>query len=666
MVRQNSSYVVSTIHLLGGVIVTRKMDAFRNICLLFLIFIVSYSLININIFNNRFIFIVPFIFFCFLNSRWSGVVSVVASFLFITRIDLRYIFFIVVVVSGLVMLKKIIEVYNNCFLLVLSFYSFFIVLLCSLISNLLFKDNDYLLLFGGCIVSYWVMRFLIEFYFCCKGEKKFDLRMCGFAFCFLAIIVCGLKLNLFFMDFSFVMLLILAYVSVRIGFDVGAIYSVSTSFLLFFSRGFDERLFVFLSTFLIVYFLRNVSKMTFIITYLFSVFSFFYYFNLSYLSFFDFIIFCVFILFAKNSFMGKIGEICYGSEGYLRRVKRDNAKSSLAISNKIVKMEEVFSLICEKIDIKGRLKSSDKRLLVEEINVFDNLLKKLSFEVKNNSDFTLNERIEREFLRCGIDLLSVSVKENIFKVKIVNINVNCKEREIGDLVFPLLCKILNENLFIKKVQYDEMFAYYRVILHSKVRKSFKYGVSQKSLDNKVCGDSYLVYENKKNMFFAISDGMGVGKEARECSKMALDLLKKFLEIDFDVVTSLKMMNDILKSKYQKERYGTLDLFVYDKFLNKFYFCKNGACDSYIFGKEKKVVKGNALPLGIVDKNDFSVLEVDLAKDDLVVMVSDGIGENSVDCVMQMKRKSEQNICDCIVKKECLVNDDKTVFVIKIC
>lgn len=652
--------------MLGGVIVTNKMDVFRDICLFFLIFVVSYSLININIFNNRFIFIVPFIFFCFINGRWHGVVSAFASFIFVSFINIKYVFFMVVVLCSLVVFKKIVEIYNNRFLFALSFYVFFVVLLCSLISNFIFQDSNYFLLVASCVISYWFMRFLIEFYFSFKGEVDFDLRMCSFLFCFLALVVCGLKFNLFFIDFSFILLLILSYISVRVGLDVGAIYSICSFFLLLFSRGVYILLVLFLFTFLIVYFLKNVSKMTFIITYLFGVVSFLYYFNLNYFYLLNFVIFCVFVFFIKDSFVDKIGAVCYGGEGYLKKVKLDNNKSNLLISNKIVRMEEIFSLICEKIDIKGRLKSSEKKLLIEEINVFDNLLKKLSYEVKSNADFNLSERLEREFFKYGVDLLSVNVKENIFKDKVVHMCVNCREKEIDDLLLPLVCKILNENMFIKIVEYDELFAYYRVVLQSKKRRNFKYGVSQKSLDNRVCGDSYLVYENKRGMFFAISDGMGVGKEAKECSKMALDLLRKFLEIDFDMITSLKMMNDVLKSRYQKERYGTLDLFAYDKFLNKFYFCKNGACDSYVFGREKRVIKGNALPLGIVDKNDFSVLEVELEKGELVIMASDGVSEKSIDCIMKVRGKSEQNICECIIKKESGINDDKTVFVIKIC
>ena len=38
---------------------------------------------------------------------------------------------------------------------------------------------------------------------------------------------------------------------------------------------------------------------------------------------------------------------------------------------------------------------------------------------------------------------------------------------------------------------------------------------------------YKVYENNKFKVFAISDGMGTGKQARDASKLALDLFKKF-------------------------------------------------------------------------------------------------------------------------------------------
>ena len=219
---------------------------------------------------------------------------------------------------------------------------------------------------------------------------------------------------------------------------------------------------------------------------------------------------------------------------------------------------------------------------------------------------------------------------------------------------------------VNKINYNEVFNCYNLFLTNKKRTDFKYGISQRSLDKEHCGDSYLVYENDKIYAFCLSDGMGVGESAKSYSKQALDLFKKFMDIGFDLRQTLKSLNSLLKDKYNKECYSTLDLFIYDKLEEKFYICKNGASSSYLIGKEKRIINGNKLPLGIVEKVEFDIEEISLNKGDLIIMCSDGVGEN---CFLDMEnivKSNPQKISEIILDNEKSIKDDKTVFVIKIC
>ena len=214
--------------------------------------------------------------------------------------------------------------------------------------------------------------------------------------------------------------------------------------------------------------------------------------------------------------------------------------------------------------------------------------------------------------------------------------------------------------------YNDVLSCYSIVFVSQKMMSLTYGVSQKSFDKEVCGDSYLVYENDSKYIFAISDGMGIGESAKESSKLALDLFQKFMDIGFGLEQTLKSLNSILVEKYNKDTYSTLDLFICDKLKNKYYICKNGANDSYLINKNKEVVKGNDLPMGIVDKNEYVVKEVDLNKGDMVIMVSDGVGELDVLKLDRWKNKNCQKLSEMIIGMSEDINDDKTVFVIKVC
>ena len=351
---------------------------------------------------------------------------------------------------------------------------------------------------------------------------------------------------------------------------------------------------------------------------------------------------------------------------YVKKLCEDNKKFNLEMANKIVKMEEVFSLVCEKINIKERIRKNDKMLLVEEVNLFSNILRGFSKEIKNNYCFNVNYRVEKEFYKYGIDLLSFSLEDDLFKKNVVRIDVRCQKKEIDSFIVPLVNKILKQTYVVKTINYNEIFDYYNLVFENVNVINFKYGISQKSYNSKACGDSYLVYENKEKYIFAISDGMGTGKSARDISKLALDLFRKFMDIGFSVEQTLKSLNSILVGKYNKDSYSTLDLFIYDKLENKASFCKNGASDSYLINDKIEIIKGNKLPIGIIEKTGYELKDVEVKSGDCLIMVSDGVGEIDFQTIDKIKNKSSQKISEFIISKETNISDDRTVFVIKIC
>ena len=372
------------------------------------------------------------------------------------------------------------------------------------------------------------------------------------------------------------------------------------------------------------------------------------------------------VLFIPNSFAKYLSGFCYGSEVYIEKINSDNKKFNLEISKKIIKMEEVFSLVCEKINIKDRIKKNDRRMLVEEIDIFKCLLENFSDEIKGNYNFEYNYMFEKEFYKYGVDLMRFDLKENVFKKKVIEIDVRCDKKEIYSFIVPLVSKIMKKRFDIASIRYDEVFGYYSLKLESKKNISFNYGVSQRSFDKSCCGDSYLVYENNDIQAFIISDGMGVGKSAKEISKLTIDLFKKFMDVGFGVKQTLKSLNNILKGKCCKDSYSTIDVFLYDKINNKFYFYKNGANDSYLFNDNKTLIKGSGLPLGIVDNFEFKLQEIKFGKGDYLVMLSDGVKEVTLLDMEKIKNRSLQKMSEDIIGKDDNLDDDRTVFVIKIC
>ena len=132
------------------------------------------------------------------------------------------------------------------------------------------------------------------------------------------------------------------------------------------------------------------------------------------------------------------------------------------------------------------------------------------------------------------------------------------------------------------------------------------------------------------MIYCLSDGMGVGKLAKEESSFTLKMLKSILDTGMDLRNSIMLINSLLKVKNRFDMYATLDLVSINKRNLKSHFFKNGAIHSYIFSNiENKLIEVNtsSLPIGIVDSVNSYDFSFKLKKGDYIIMFSDGIKED---------------------------------------
>ena len=133
------------------------------------------------------------------------------------------------------------------------------------------------------------MIYFYRLYFSFKGidNRNLDSRISSFLFIIIGCSAIGLGGEVWEIDISYICLLILSFFAVRIGLEIGTVYSLAIFGVLFLNGGIDIELFIFLSSFLLFFFLKGVSKVTLIFTYLSGIFLIIYYFNLSYLISFD-------------------------------------------------------------------------------------------------------------------------------------------------------------------------------------------------------------------------------------------------------------------------------------------------------------------------------------------------------------------------------------------
>ena len=190
-----------------------------------------------------------------------------------------------------------------------------------------------------------------------------------------------------------------------------------------------------------------------------------------------------------------------------------------------------------------------------------------------------------------------------------------------------------------------------------------------------CGDTFLCFENKDDRFFLVlSDGMGSGREAAATSELAVGFMKNMLTVGSINREILQMLNSCLKSRVETSAYecsATLDLMELDAINGKAVFYKCGAAPTYIYrGGRLFKLRSRTMPLGILDKTDARILDLELDEGDVVIMMSDGVtgGEDECPYLFDLLRQNiesagAERVADLILKyARSHSNDDATVAV----
>ncbi|MBE6533633.1 MAG: hypothetical protein E7678_01495 [Ruminococcaceae bacterium] len=195
----------------------------------------------------------------------------------------------------------------------------------------------------------------------------------------------------------------------------------------------------------------------------------------------------------------------------------------------------------------------------------------------------------------------------------------------------------------------------------------------------VCGDSFTVFKNKDNRFFAfLSDGMGSGNAASAVSSIAVGFLGNMLSSGGLHEEIIEMLNGFLCSHIQKnssECSATLDLFELDLMNGHSTVYKCGAAPSYIYRRGRLFkMRSESMPIGILNEVDLKKYELELSRGDVIVMVSDGVTGEGEECpwlfdllAQNLPNRTLDRTADLIVKYATAkgTGDDITVLLVRV-
>ncbi len=343
-----------------------------------------------------------------------------------------------------------------------------------------------------------------------------------------------------------------------------------------------------------------------------------------------------------------------------------------------------------RVNVMWKKKVSESRGLVsQQLEGVSRMIAKLAREIDSEASSMeeLEASITRELTGKGYDVDEVTVERGLeegieaaVEIRGCSDGKRCIE-EVKEIVSGAVGKRMEPKGCL--CEPDRPNSKFMLRLTSTETYGVTVGVARasKSLDG-VSGDSYTFIELKdKKYILGLSDGMGTGETAARNSKVAMDLLERFLESGFDKDIAVKIINSVLVLKTADESYATIDISAVDLYTGQVEFVKIGSPPAYIKTRDGvEIIKGASLPAGVLENLDMDLCGRKVEAGDFIVMVSDGVTDSNwkdADCgdwiadfLNEVDTRNPQELAD-MIKEKALANykdgvgDDVTVLVAKV-
>ncbi len=281
-----------------------------------------------------------------------------------------------------------------------------------------------------------------------------------------------------------------------------------------------------------------------------------------------------------------------------------------------------------------------------------------------------------EIIKSSIDNLGVDSFVNCYEDEFENTFVNVTVKS-GQNAADEEIKSAIENVMEKEFDYPSSIqSGNEKILFFWEKTDFKAECIYDQLsseEGEICGDRFdSFYDGKGNFIAVLSDGMGTGQRAAIDGAMASALFSRLIVAGFSFPCALRLVNSAMLVKSREESLATLDILKLNLYTGQAVIYKAGATVSLLKrGNKTSEIKKSAMPIGILRQAEFGTVRGNLKNGDVLVMMSDGATDNSIEEIKAYINANEfsydlpQKICAMARTRAINRCDDITVAVIKI-
>ena len=128
---------------------------------------------------------------------------------------------------------------------------------------------------------------------------------------------------------------------------------------------------------------------------------------------------------------------------------------------------------------------------------------------------------------------------------------------------------------------------------------------------------------------AISDGMGIGRQAGGESERALYLLRLLLNAGAEEEEAIRLLNSMLLLCGDGEHFSTIDMVVLNLYSGSVHIAKAGSAATILKRQGRiQIYRSDNVPVGIVEKAEWEAFQDQVDDGDWIILASDGVFDQS--------------------------------------
>lgn len=305
-----------------------------------------------------------------------------------------------------------------------------------------------------------------------------------------------------------------------------------------------------------------------------------------------------------------------------------------------------------------------------------NMLRQFVVEtnLRKELDYDKVYRIKKSLVDSGYLLTYFKCKKLYIDDFIIEVGIRGNSFDDVKESIEIICnKHIKNGITLEYDKNENGKIYFRII--PKVLCKIEFGKTNIA-SGTVSGDNVLVRETDDGKVVSvICDGMGKGYSANLSSEAVIQMIDELYNSSMSSYAIVQIINTYCGIKDSIDSFCTLDYLELNRRNNELTFYKMSSAPTYIFHKDKSVVKVNNKRLPLGKESEIIVENEKVDTGDIIVMSSDGVFDNIVNekelenMISTITHLSvEKIVCrilEYIEHEKTLTDDDLSLVVLKV-